>query len=170
MWYFTSPGAGSTGPSALALELVEQIAGGLPMMLTSTLRRPRWAMPMTISLNALLPARWIISSIIGIRLSPPSSEKRFWPTYLCAGSAPDPRQCSSSLRCSTAQVESGALAFQPFLNPALLGRLVDVHVLGADRADVHIAQQTHDLAQVHCEGATSEPVLNAAAISASLKP
>ena len=47
----------------------------------------------------------------------------------------------------SAQIESSALAFQPFLNPALLGGLVDVHVLGTNRADVHIAQETHDVAQ-----------------------
>ncbi len=38
-------------------------------------------MPMTLSWMPWLPARWISSSIDGMRLSPPSSEKRFWPTY-----------------------------------------------------------------------------------------
>jgi hypothetical protein len=28
------------------------------------------------------PARWMISSIEAMKVSPPSSEKRFWPTYL----------------------------------------------------------------------------------------
>jgi hypothetical protein len=39
-------------------------------------------MPSTISCTPFAPARWIRSSIDGIRLSPPSSEKRFCPTYL----------------------------------------------------------------------------------------
>jgi hypothetical protein len=33
-------------------------------------------------LHALLPARCTSSSIEAMKLSPPSSEKRFWPTYL----------------------------------------------------------------------------------------
>jgi len=37
-------------------------------------------MPMTNSCTPLPPARWISSSMHGIRLSPPSREKRFWPT------------------------------------------------------------------------------------------
>jgi hypothetical protein len=33
-------------------------------------------------LHALLPARCTTSSMLAMKLSPPSSEKRFWPTYL----------------------------------------------------------------------------------------
>jgi hypothetical protein len=58
------------------------IAGNLPSELTSTLSRPRWAMPITISCMPTMPPRWISSSIALMKLSPPSSEKRFWPTYL----------------------------------------------------------------------------------------
>ena len=56
--------------------------GDLPSTLTSTLRRPRCAMPMTISSTPPRPPCWIRSSSSGISASPPSSEKRFWPTYL----------------------------------------------------------------------------------------
>ncbi len=56
--------------------------GDLPRMFTSTLRRPRWAMPMTTSSTPATPQRWMRSSTSGISESPPSSEKRFWPTYL----------------------------------------------------------------------------------------
>ena len=38
---------------------------------------------------------------------------------------------------------------EPLLPPALLGRLGAVHVLGADRAAVGLAQRLHDLAQRH---------------------
>ena len=41
---------------------------------------------------------------------------------------------------------------EPLLPPALLGRLGDVHVLGADRAAVGLAQRLHDLAQRHLLG------------------
>ncbi|MNV58818.1 hypothetical protein D3C71_1512110 [compost metagenome] len=56
--------------------------GILPMEFTNTFKRPRWAMPITISWTPLAPADWINSSIAAIKLSPPSREKRFWPTYL----------------------------------------------------------------------------------------
>jgi hypothetical protein len=58
MWYFTSPVcAGSVCLGVLAFEFVEQQAGALPSVLISTFRRPRWAMPMMISLTPWLPAR-----------------------------------------------------------------------------------------------------------------
>ncbi|CFS34851.1 Uncharacterised protein [Mycobacterium tuberculosis] len=55
---------------------------GLPTMLASTLSRPRCGIPMTTS-SRPCSAHWsIAASIIGITLSAPSSENRFWPTYL----------------------------------------------------------------------------------------
>ena len=41
------------------------------------------------------------------------------------------------------------IALEPLLPPALLRRVGDVHVLGADRAAVGFAQRLHDLAQRH---------------------
>ena len=43
-----------SGFAVLAGKLVEQVLARLPSTLMSTLRRPRWAMPMTASLAALL--------------------------------------------------------------------------------------------------------------------
>jgi hypothetical protein len=80
LWYFTSPAGRSS--TCLPSNSANRSAGILPSVLTSTFRRPRWAMPITISCTPLLPARWISSSIAAMKLSPPSSEKRFWPTYL----------------------------------------------------------------------------------------
>ena len=50
------------------------------------------------------------------------------------------------------QIEPGALPFQPFLNPAFFGGLVDVHVFGANRADVHITDQRQNFAQAPLRG------------------
>src|SRR6201996_5460576 len=52
------------------------------MTLASTLSRPRWAMPITASSRSASAASLITTSSSGISASPPSSEKRFWPTYL----------------------------------------------------------------------------------------
>ena len=58
--------------------------GLLPMMLASTLSRPRWAIAITTSWISWPAARSIAISKSGIRLSEPSSEKllaprnRFW--------------------------------------------------------------------------------------------
>ncbi|CFO68477.1 Uncharacterised protein [Bordetella pertussis] len=80
LWYFTSP---SVRPSAcLPSNSANRSPGILPMMLTSRFRRPRWAMPTTISCTPDSPAWLTTSSIEAMKLSPPSSEKRFWPTYL----------------------------------------------------------------------------------------
>ena len=46
-------------------------------MLASTLRRPRWAMPMQTSSRPAPAASSQISSITGTVVSAPSSEKRF---------------------------------------------------------------------------------------------
>ena len=51
-------------------------------MLARTLRRPRWAMPMATSWIPARAAEERSSSSRGIRDSPPSREKRFWPVNL----------------------------------------------------------------------------------------
>ena len=78
MWYLTSPEESFS--SRLPSNSSKRSAGFLPRMLTSTLSRPRWAMPRTMSRTPAAPARRTSSLIMTIRLSPPSSEKRFWPT------------------------------------------------------------------------------------------
>ncbi len=45
------------------------------------------------------------------------------------------------------QLQPGALTLQAFLNPAFLSGLVDVHVLGADGAGVHVADQAENFPQ-----------------------
>ena len=52
------------------------------MMLASTLSRPRCAMPITTSSSPASAASLSTTSSSGISASPPSSENRFWPTYL----------------------------------------------------------------------------------------
>ena len=80
MWYFTSPVPRCS--LCLPANSSNRSCGFLPSTLTSTLRRPRCAMPSTTSRVPLLPAWRIISLSIGIRASPPSSEKRFAPGNL----------------------------------------------------------------------------------------
>ena len=80
-WYFTSPDPcvelGSTLPSNS-----EKIwASGLPIVLASTFRRPRWDMPITDSRTPARAASERTLSRRGIAVSPPSSEKRLWPMY-----------------------------------------------------------------------------------------
>jgi hypothetical protein len=78
MWYLTSPA--ESAAAFLPSNSSNSIFGCLPRVLTSTLRRPRWAMPMTISCTPTVPAVRISWSMARISDSPPSSEKRFWPT------------------------------------------------------------------------------------------
>ena len=57
MWYFTSPlYSGSSGCWNLPSNSSNSSAGGLPRMLTSMFRRPRWAMPITSSSIVVLAA------------------------------------------------------------------------------------------------------------------
>ena len=52
------------------------------MMLVSTLRRPRWAIPITTSSVSWSAASERTASSSGIIVSAPSSENRLWPMYL----------------------------------------------------------------------------------------
>jgi hypothetical protein len=78
-WYLTSPDSGE--PESPFSGSSYRLSTVRPMMLASTLMRPRCAMPITISLAPWRAQRAITWSSSGIRLSPPSSEKRFWPTW-----------------------------------------------------------------------------------------
>lgn len=51
-------------------------------MLARMFSRPRWAMPMPTSSSPLFAAFDRIASSSAMTDSPPSSENRFWPTYL----------------------------------------------------------------------------------------
>ena len=81
-WYFTSPEPWTVRGSMLPSNSRKIWEYFLPTMLASTLRRPRWAIPMVTSSRVASAAASQISSISGIVVSPPSSENRFWPTNL----------------------------------------------------------------------------------------
>ncbi len=125
---------------------------GLPMMLASTLRRPRWAMPMTHFVRIVF-GREIgrVRRESAMAVSAPSSEKRFWPMKRRS------RKCSNS--SAAQQVFEDAQAFflrelgqsvgrlHALLQPDFLLGPLDVHVLAADLAAVGRAQQVDHLAQ-----------------------
>ena len=50
----------------------------------------------------------------------------------------------------------GVAALEALLEPATLGRVLDVHVLGADRARVRVAQDAEDLTQLHVAALAAE--------------
>ena len=84
---------------------------------------------------------------------------RFWPMYFV------PRNISNASaalsRSSRWRLVLGpehiANALDLLLDPVLLGQLLDVHVLDADRAAVGVTQHVQDLAELHPLGA-GEPV------------
>ena len=83
--------------------------------------------------------------------SPPSRENRFCPTNLVCR-----KVSNASAWLSLAEdaqlllaVRAGVRALDPVLDPAALLRVLDVHVLDADRAAVGVAQHAEDLAQLH---------------------
>ncbi len=81
-WYFTSPEPWALRGSRLPSNSPNTWAYDLPTMLARTFSRPRWAMPITTSSSCSSAAALITESSSGISDSPPSSEKRFCPTYL----------------------------------------------------------------------------------------
>jgi hypothetical protein len=83
MWYFTSPVcARSSSWFELAFELVEQLARRLAERVDQHVEAAAVGHARSRLRARRSPPRRMITSSIGIRLSPPSSEKRFWPTYL----------------------------------------------------------------------------------------
>ncbi len=81
-WYFTSPEPCIDFGSRLPSNSRKIWAYDLPTMLARTFSRPRWAMPMTTSSSRDSAAESSTASSSGMTDSPPSREKRFWPTYL----------------------------------------------------------------------------------------
>ncbi len=80
-WYFTSPEPWMDSGSTLPSNSEKIWASGLPTVLASTFRRPRWAMPITASFTPARAASESTRSRSGISASQPSSEKRLCPTY-----------------------------------------------------------------------------------------
>ena len=91
-WYLTSPPPSlrSVFSSSLSWNSAKICEAGFLRTLASTLSRPRCAIPMTISLTLERAARSTSRSSSGIRLSAPSSEKRFEPRNLFC------RNCSNT--------------------------------------------------------------------------
>ena len=142
MWYFTSPG----GPdrcrtcSNLPSNSSNSWRGGLPSVLISTLRRPRWAMPITTSLTPCSPARRIggvhqrdqrvaafqrealLADVLGVQVALQA---------IGGGQA-----LEDALLVVGGAAELAAGAFQALVHPATLFGVGDVHELGADRAGV----------------------------------
>ena len=106
---------------------------------------------MTISSRPASAEACSTASSSGISDSPPSSENRFWPTYLVCRKVSNASAALSRLRmcfCSSV-VRLGVLDLDPVLDPAALLGALDVHVLDADPAAVGVAQHAEDVAQLH---------------------
>ncbi len=72
----------SSGFHEPPLNSLKMARNGLAITFDSTLRRPRCAMPITISFTPSWPPRLMICSSAGMIASPPSSPNRFVPVYL----------------------------------------------------------------------------------------
>ena len=81
--------------------------------------------------------------------SAPSKPKRFWPMYLVSrnfSNASAAFSRSRMRRCSSG-VDLGRDPFDVLLDPSLLVRFLDVHVLDADGAAVGVPEDAEDLAE-----------------------
>ena len=121
------------------------------MTLASTLRRPRWGMPITISSTPSSAERRMIASSAGSALSPPSRPKRLVPGNLTCRKRSKPSAITSCSRISFFSSAPGreqvVRAFHALLDPGLLLRILDVHELDADLGRVGLAQDLDDPAE-----------------------
>ncbi len=136
----------------VALELLEQLAVALAHDVDEHVE----AAPVGHADDGLAGARQSAASSSrassrGMADSAPSRPKRFWPMYLVS------RNCSSASaafsrsriwRCSSG-LELGRRPLDVLLDPPLLRRLLDVHVLDADRPAVGVPEQREDVAEPH---------------------
>ena len=81
-WYLTSPEPWIDCGSRASSNSAKICATGFPTTLVRSVRRPRWDIPMTASSIPNPAARSRSRVISGMAASPPSREKRLWPTYL----------------------------------------------------------------------------------------
>ena len=109
-------------------------------------------MPMTHSSTPFCPPCWIEIVEERDQASPPSSEKRFWPTYLVCRYRSRPSAADSCQRiffCSSAESAALEPAQQVLvLQPQALFGVRDVRELGADGAAVHVLELRDDFAQL----------------------
>ena len=115
------------GHEGAALEFVEDARDAAwPSLGESTLRRPRWAMPSTISFTPSAPPRLMICSSAGTIASPPSRPKRLVPVYLTSRNFSKPSASISLLqdRALALAVKIDLLvgAFDARLEPGLFRR------------------------------------------------
>src|ERR1039458_5229156 len=115
-------------------------------MLASTFSRPRWAMPMTASSMPAWAASASTASTSGISDSAPSSENRRWSTNLVFRNISN---ASATLSRDRRRIGSPMRDLNAVLQPVAFFRVLDVHVLGADRAAVRVAQHAQDVPQFH---------------------
>ncbi len=140
------------------LEFVEQLAIGLAITLTSTLRRPRWAMPSTISWTPSWPPRLMICSRAGMVASPPSRPKRLVPTKRLPEKRSKPSASISLLRIaflpSGVNLTSLSAPSMRRWQPVLLLGIVDMHEFIADAPAIGALQRIEDLAR--CGGVRAQ--------------
>ena len=122
------------------------------MKLASTLSRPRWGMPITISLTPSWLPRLRICSSAGIDgLAAVEAEALGAGVFACRGSARSISAAVSRSRIARLPLlgERGLVAdaLDALLDPGLLRRILDVHVLDADLAAIGLAHDLQDLAQ-----------------------
>ena len=123
----------------------------LPTMLASTLRRPRCGMPMHDLVEPGARRRSAsTASSSGMTDSPPSSENRFWPTYLVCRNVSKASAALSRRRMRSCSSRSmlRVRTLDALLDPLALLGVLDVHVLDADGAAVRVAQHAEDVAQL----------------------
>ncbi len=130
---------------------------GLAITWVSTLSRPRWAMPSTISFMPSAPPRLMICSSAGISDSPPSRPKRLVPLYLTSMNCSKPSASTSF--CRIAFLPSAVKA-TPLSGPsmrswiqAFSSGIGDVHELDAERRAVGPLENFQHLA----DGGVFEP-------------
>ena len=121
-------------------------------MLASTFSRPRWAMPMTNSLTPSAGPFSMIASSIGMSVSPPSSENRFWPTYLVCRNFSKSSAWWSVMRvryfCWRPKREAVADRLHALGQPVADVERIDVHELDADRAAVGVFEGLDQFAEL----------------------
>ena len=83
--------------------------------------------------------------------SPPSRLKRFWPTYFVCRNVSNASASLSLLRMRSCSSWPGFWYFSSTFswNQLALRRVLDVHVLDADRAAVRVAEDAEDVAELH---------------------
>ena len=113
-------------------------------------KRPRWAIPTSISSTPIKPAYLITASSAGTALSPPSSPNRFVPTYLRARNFSHCSACMTLARIDCLpSIVNVISAFLPSIRCWRKRRSftsVDVHIFKANVAAVIVLQHLDDLA------------------------